>query len=95
MQLSRRFNKLVVRKIDITLSISNKNPEDAKIIHEALNPDNLTTPPMSISSKWVDSRVEIRIKGVQNIDTAIATVNDLLEAYGLSQDILERLKTDV
>ncbi|MCK4848173.1 MAG: hypothetical protein KAT16_04040 [Candidatus Heimdallarchaeota archaeon] len=84
-----------IRKIDIDLSISNKNPEEAKIIHETLSPDNLTTPPMSISSRWVDSRVEIKIKNVQNIDTAIATVNDLLESYGLSKDILERLNKEI
>jgi len=95
MQLSRRYNILVVRKIDIKLSIINENPEDAKIIHESLYPDNLTTPPMSISSKWVDSRVEIRINNVQNIDTAVATVNDLLEAYRLSNDILERLNDEI
>ena len=86
---------MVIRKIDIDLSISNKNPEEAKIIHESLSPDNLTTPPMSISSRWVDSRVEIKIKNVQNIDTAIATVNDLLESYGLSKDILERLNKEI
>ena len=86
---------MVIRKIDIDLSISNKNPEEAKIIHESLSPDNLTTPPMSISSRWVDSRVEIKIKNVQNIDTAIATVNDLLESYALSKDILERLNKEI
>ena len=77
------------------MSILNKNPEEAKIIHESLSPDNLTTPPMSISSRWVDSRVEIKIKNVQNIDTAIATVNDLLESYGLSKDILEKLNKEI
>jgi len=77
------------------LSISNKNPEEAKIIHEALNPDNLSTPPMKISSKWVNSSVEIRIKNVHNMDTAIATVNDLLDAYGLSKDILEKLNNNI
>jgi len=92
MQLSRRFNILVVRKIDIKLSFLNENPEEAKIIHETLNPDNLTTPPMSITSKWVGSKVEIRINNVKNIDTALATANDLLDAYGLSKDILKRLK---
>ena len=86
---------MVIRKIDMDLSILNKNPEEAKIIHESLSPDNLTTPPMSISSKWVDSRVEIKIKNVQNIETAIATVNDLLESYGLSKDILEKLNKEI
>jgi hypothetical protein len=86
---------MIVRKIDIELSISNDNPEEAKIIHETLNPDNLASPPMSISSKWEGSRLEIRIKDVQNIDTAVATVNDLLEAYRLSKDILGILESDI
>ena len=77
------------------MSISNKNSEEAKIIHETLAPDNLTTPPMSISSDWVDSRVKIKIKNVQNIDTAIATVNDILESYRLSKEILERVNTEI
>ena len=86
---------MVVRKIDIELSISNDNPEEARIIHETLNPDNLATPPMSISSKWEGSRLEIRIKDVKNIDTAIATVNDLLEAYRLSKDVLGILTPEI
>ena len=77
------------------MSISNKNSEEAKIIHETLSPDNLTTPPMSISSSWVDSKVKIQIKNVQNIDTAIATVNDILESYRLSKEILERVNTEI
>ena len=84
-----------VRKIDIELSISNDNPEEAKIIHKTLNPDNLASPPMSISSKWEESMLQISIKDVQNIDTALATVNDLLEAYRLSKDILGILKPDI
>ncbi len=60
-----------------------------------MSPDNLTTPPMTISSSWVDSRVKIKIKNVQNIDTAIATVNDILESYRLSKEILERVNKEI
>jgi hypothetical protein len=95
MQLLKRCNRLVVIKIDIDVSILNKSPEDAKIIHETLSPDNLTTAPMSISSRSIGSRVEIKINNVQNIDTAIATVNDLLDSYELSKDILERLNKNI
>ena len=70
---------------------SNENSDEAKIIHETLSPDNLTTPPMSIKSSWDESKVEIKIKNVQNIDTAIATVNDILESYRLSKDILDKV----
>jgi hypothetical protein len=50
---------------------------------------------MSISSRSIGSRVEIKINNVQNIDTAIATVNDLLDSYELSKDILERLNKNI
>ena len=77
------------------MTFLNNNSEEARIIQEALSPDNLTTPPMSISSSWDESKVNLHIKDIQNIDTAIATVNDILESYKLSKEILERLDKNV
>ena len=82
----------MIKKVDIRLSILNKSAEDAKVIERALSPDNLTTPPMRISSETNNAKIEIKIENIHNIDTAIATVNDLLDAYTLSTNVLERIE---
>lgn len=63
--------------------------EIAKIIHAAINPDNLTEPPMSIHSVYVDNTLIITIKEVKSIVTMTATLTDLLITFQATENVLE------
>ena len=81
----------MIEKVDINLSLTTTSKENAEVIEKSLSPDNITTPPMTISSKVNNSEIEINIYNITTIETAIATINDLLDAFTLSSDIIEKL----
>ncbi len=66
--------------------------EEARIIHDSLKPDNLSTPPMEISSRVYNNILEVIINNIQGSETAIATILDLLNSYELSKHVLEKVR---
>ncbi|UCG89783.1 MAG: hypothetical protein JSU57_04795 [Candidatus Heimdallarchaeota archaeon] len=63
--------------------------EDVEIIHAAIDPDNLSAPPMTFNSVCVGQSLIITIKNVKNTETMLATVIDLLSAFQLTDNILK------
>ncbi len=66
--------------------------EEARIIHDSLKPDNLSAPPMEISSRVYNNILEVIINNIQGSETAIATILDLLNSYELSKHVLEKVR---
>ena len=66
--------------------------EEARIIHDSLKPDNLSTPPMEISSRVYNNILEVIINNIQGSETAIPTILDLLNSYELSKQVLEKVR---
>ena len=82
----------MIKHISIKLRISNNSMEEARIIHDSLKPDNLSTPPMEISSRVYNNILEVIINNIQGSETAIATILDLLNSYELSKHVLEKVR---
>ena len=82
----------MIKHISIKLRISNSSIEEARIIHDSLKPDNLSTPPMEISSRVYNNILEVVIDNIQGSETAIATILDLLNSYELSKQVLEKVR---
>ena len=81
----------MIENISIKIRISSNSNEEAMIIHDALKPDNLSTPPIEITSNVLDNVLEVKIKDISGTETAIATILDLLNSYELSNQILHEI----
>lgn len=82
----------MMKHITVRLRINNYSAEEATIINNSLKPDNLANPPMKISSNVKDKVIEIVISNLQGSETTISTVNDLLDSYQASQQVLEKTR---
>ncbi len=56
-----------------------------------MKPDNLANPPMKITSQHYDNTLEVHIEGLTSLNTANATVVDLLDSYNLNDQILRKI----
>ena len=80
-----------VINVDIEINIEVETEEIANIVLNALDPDNLATPPMTFSSEITERSILFTLKKVERIETALITLTDLLSAIQTISDIL-RLK---
>ncbi|MHA1978349.1 MAG: KEOPS complex subunit Pcc1 [Candidatus Hodarchaeales archaeon] len=64
---------------------------DAQIIHDSLNPDNLAKPPVTITSEYHNKILEVKISGLTSLNSANATIIDLLDSYDLNDQIIRKI----
>jgi hypothetical protein len=82
---------VTVRELDIKIKFVTKSKDKARIIHDSMNPDNCATPPVKITSTYVDDSLEVKVKGISTINTANATIIDILDSYNLNDRILRKI----
>ena len=70
-----------INDIKVVLEIKTKSNEIAKIIHAAIDPDNLTEPPMTFHSVHASNSLIYRINNVITVETMLATLIDLLSVF--------------
>ncbi len=63
--------------------------EIAEIIHAAIDPDNLTEPPMVYDSVCAASTLIFNLRNVKSVETTLATLIDLLSAVQVTENILK------
>ncbi len=68
--------------------------EDVRIIHAAIDPDNLSEPPMTFNSVCVAESIIYTIKNVKSIETMLATLIDLLSAFQMTENVI-KLRTSL
>jgi hypothetical protein len=62
--------------------------ESAEIIRAAIDPDNLTAPPMTIDSVYASKKLEYTINNITSIDSLLATLMDLLTTFQVTEKAL-------
>jgi hypothetical protein len=72
--------------IQIRILTKVENQEIGKSICAALDPDNFVGPPMTLSMKCTGETVKIKLNNILKIETALATINDLLSAWIVSEE---------
>ena len=86
---------MTVRKIDIAIKFETKSNDEARIIYNSLSPDNYANPPVEITSKFVDEFLEVNVKGLSNINTANATITDILDSYDLNEQVIKKIEKSI
>jgi hypothetical protein len=69
-----------------------ENNTIAKVIQQSINPDNLAKLPMIINSTYNASQVTITIKKAKKVDTILSTLQDLLSACDVAENIIKQSK---
>jgi tRNA threonylcarbamoyladenosine modification (KEOPS) complex Pcc1 subunit len=77
-----------VERINVLVKIKFEDNEEAKIIHASIEPDNLSSPPMTIHSIYKTNKIIITIKNIEKIQTASATLHDLLSAGQVAENMI-------
>jgi hypothetical protein len=80
---------LVINNINIIIKIEPENSNAINIAQSAIDPDNLADPPMTFYSKTTDNSLLITIKKVRKVETALATLMDLLSAIQTALRVIE------
>ncbi|MFX0182550.1 MAG: KEOPS complex subunit Pcc1 [Candidatus Hodarchaeota archaeon] len=70
------------------IKIKMRKKEEAQIICNSIKPDNISKPPMVIHSTYKTNKIIITIKNVGRIETASATINDLLYAWQAAENMI-------
>ncbi len=81
-----------INNISILIKIEPKISNSAKIIQTAIDPDNQADPPMTFHSKSSDKSLLITIKNVGKVETALATLMDMLSAIQAVLRVIELIK---
>lgn len=77
-----------IKNIKAVLKIEAISKELAEIIHTAIDPDNLTAPPMTIDSVYASNKLEYKISNTTSVETLLATLIDLLTAFQVTEKAL-------
>ena len=77
-----------IKNIKAVIKIETESNELAEIIHTAIDPDNLTAPPMTFHSKYTTNKLEYVINNIVSIETLLATLIDLLIVFQVTENIL-------
>ena len=83
-----------IKDIKVILKIKTESSKLAEIIHTAINPDNLTEPPMTFHFKNVSSSLEFRINNVISVETILATLMDLLTVFQTAESALNTFSSE-
>ncbi|MFX0013652.1 MAG: hypothetical protein ACFFB2_10940 [Promethearchaeota archaeon] len=78
-----------ITNIDALIEIKTRSNTIAKIIHAAIDPDNLTEPPMTFHSTCESNIIIYYLKNVKRIETMLATLIDLLDVYQATESVLK------
>jgi hypothetical protein len=78
-----------VGNINILIKIKTGSNKETQIIHAAIDPDNLTEPPMTFHSVCVCDNLIYTIKNVKTVETVLATLIDLLSTFQVTENIIE------
>jgi hypothetical protein len=71
------------------IKIKMRKEEEAQIICTSIGPDNLSKPPMAIHSICKTNKIIFTIKNIGRIETASATLNDLLFAWQAAENMIK------
>ena len=74
-----------IKNIKAVLTIETESNKLAEIIHTAMDPDNLTVPPMTIHSVYASNKVEYKFNNMVSVDTLLATLMDLLTTFQVTE----------
>ncbi|MHA2202384.1 MAG: hypothetical protein ACW991_01725 [Candidatus Hodarchaeales archaeon] len=77
-----------ISDIKVVLEIETESNEIAKIIHAAIDPDNLTEPPMTFHSVHASNSLTYKINNVITVETMLATLMDLLSVFQATENAL-------
>lgn len=83
------MNHSPIKEIQINIQVDSPF---ANFISVALNPDNLVDPPMTFSMECTEETVRIKLNHIDNIETALATINDLFSAWLVSEEAIKKIK---
>lgn len=77
-----------IENIKTFIKIETESNELADIIHTAIDPDNLTAPPMTFHSMYTSNKLEYVINNIVSIETLLATLMDLLTVFQVTENAL-------
>ncbi|MFX1506291.1 MAG: KEOPS complex subunit Pcc1 [Promethearchaeota archaeon] len=77
-----------IENIKALIKIETESNELAEIIHTAINPDNVTAPPMTFHSVYTSNKLEYVINNLVSIETLLATLMDLLTVFQVTENVL-------
>ncbi|MFW9906414.1 MAG: hypothetical protein ACFFFH_19015 [Candidatus Thorarchaeota archaeon] len=77
-----------IENIKALIKIETESNELAKIIHTAIDPDNLTVPPMTFNSVYTSNKLEYVINNLVSTETLLATLLDLLTVFQVTENAL-------
>ncbi|MHA2223958.1 MAG: hypothetical protein ACXAC8_02045 [Candidatus Hodarchaeales archaeon] len=83
-----------IKSINVIVKIKTESNKTARIIHTAINPDNVATPPMSLNSLYIDNNLIIKLKNIIRISTMQYTLLDLISSVQTAEKILEMSNND-
>lgn len=84
-----------IKNIKAILKIETDSNELAEIIHAAIDPDNLTEPPMTFYSVFVSKNIEYRMDNIRSIETLFATLMDLLAVFQVTEKALNTFSSEI
>jgi hypothetical protein len=79
---------LPIKNIKAIIKIETESNDLAEIIHTAIEPDNLTAPPMTFHSVYTSNKLEYVINHLISIETLLATLMDLLSVFQVTEKAL-------
>ena len=83
-----------IKNIKAVLKIETMSKESAEIIRTAIDPDNLTAPPMTIDSVYASNKLEYTINNTTSVDTLLATLMDLLTTFQVTEKALSSFSSE-
>jgi hypothetical protein len=86
---------LSIENIKAILKIETESNEFIKIIHNAIDPDNLMAPPMTIDSVYTSNKLEYMINNVVSVETLLATLMDLLTVFQMTEKALNSFTPEI
>ena len=86
---------MIIKDIKAIIKIETESNELAKIIHTAIDPDNLTEPPMTFHSMYASDCLEYTINNVISFETMLATLMDLLSVFQATENAVNTFSSDM
>jgi hypothetical protein len=85
---------LPIKNIKAVINIETESNELAEIIQTAIDPDNLTAPPMTFHSVYTSNKLEYVINNLVSIETLLATLMDLLSVFQVTEKALNAISEE-
>ncbi|MFX0124042.1 MAG: hypothetical protein ACFFAE_10420 [Candidatus Hodarchaeota archaeon] len=86
---------MTIKAIKAVIKIETESKDLAKIIHTAIDPDNLTKPPMTFHSSHFSNSLEYTINNVISFETLLATLIDLLSVFQATENAVNTFSSNM